>query len=158
MGCKCDAGYMGTECSLMLSRYGVDPLFIPSNYLYSADGVVEYDWDAPHFEKAFVEIVGGYGMKGQFDLTIYDVYGEKYVLDGLNYAAYESNNYTKCDEIMGHFPNDKLKDTTMGTFHHQMAHKGGLVSSAYLGGMTKPFCTVKYRSLALLLTAKMHAM
>jgi len=126
---------------MKLCRYGVDPLFIPSNYLYSADGVIEYDWDAPHFEKAFVEIVGGNGMKGQFDLTIYDVYGEKYVLDGLNYAAYESNNYTKCEEIMGYFPNDKLKDTTMGTFHHQMAHKGGLVSSAYLGGMTKPFCT-----------------
>jgi len=141
MGCKCDAGYMGPDCSLKLCRYGVDPLFIPSNYLYSADGVIEYDWDAPHFEKSFVEIVGGYGMKGQFDLTIYDVYGEKYVLDGLNYATYESGNFTSCDEIMGYFPNDKLKDTVTGTFHHQMAHKGGLVSSAYLGGMTKPFCT-----------------
>merc|ERR1711998_616633 len=141
MGCKCDAGYMGPDCSLKLCRYGVDPLFIPSNYLYSADGVIEYDWDAPHFEKSFVEIVGGYGMKGQFDLTIYDVYGEKYVLDGLNYAAYESNNYTKCEEIMSYFPNEKLKDTTMGSFHHQMSHKGGLVSSAYVGGVLKPFCT-----------------
>eukprot|EP00613_Pedinella_sp_CCMP2098_P062229 CAMPEP_0171983314 /NCGR_PEP_ID=MMETSP0993-20121228/273231_1 /TAXON_ID=483369 /ORGANISM="non described non described, Strain CCMP2098" /LENGTH=667 /DNA_ID=CAMNT_0012636073 /DNA_START=59 /DNA_END=2063 /DNA_ORIENTATION=+ len=141
MGCKCDPGFMGPDCSLKLCRYGVDPLFIPSNYLYSADGVIEYDWDAPHFEKAFVEIVGDAGLKGQFDLTIYDVYGEKYVLDGLNYAAYESNNYTKCEEIMSYFPNEKLKDTTMGSFHHQMSHKGGLVSSAYVGGILKPFCT-----------------
>jgi len=140
MGCKCDPGFMGPDCSMKLCRYGVDPLFIPSNYLYSADGVIEYDWDAPHFEKAFVEIVGGQGMRGSFDLTIYDVYGEKYVLDGLNYATYSSGNYTMCDEIMGHFPNDKIKDTVTGTFHHQMAHKGGLVSSAYVGGATKPFC------------------
>ena len=141
MGCKCDPGFMGPDCSLKLCRYGVDPLFIPSNYLYSADGVIEYDWDAPHFEKAFVEIIGGDGMKGQFDLTIYDVYGEKYKLDALNYATYESGNFTSCAEIMGHFPNDKLKDTVVGTIHHQMAHKGGLISSAYVGGATKPFCT-----------------
>jgi hypothetical protein len=69
------------------------------------------------------------------------VYGEKYVLDALNYASYESGNYTSCADIMKHFPNDKIKDTVVGTFHHQMAHKGGLVSSAYVGGATKPFCT-----------------
>lgn len=141
MGCKCDPGFMGPDCSMKLCRYGVDPLFIPSNYLYSADGVIEYDWDAPHFEKAFVEIIGEAGMKGQFDLTIYDVYGEKYVLDALNYASYESGNFTSCADIMKHFPNDKIKDTVVGTFHHQMAHKGGLVSTAYVGGATKPFCT-----------------
>jgi hypothetical protein len=141
MGCKCDPGFMGPDCSMKICRYGVDPLFIPSNYLYSADGVIEYDWDAPHFEKAYVEIIGEAGMKGQFDLTIYDVYGEKYVLDALNYASYESGNYTSCADIMKHFPNDKIKDTVVGTFHHQMAHKGGLVSSAYVGGATKPFCT-----------------
>jgi len=140
MGCKCDPGYMGPDCSMKLCRYGVDPLFIPSNYLYSADGVIEYDWDAPHFEKAFVEIIGGPGMLGQFDLTLYDVYGEKYVLDALNYATYGSGNYTSCEEIMEYFPNDRIKDTVTGTFHHQMAHKGGLVSSAYVGGATKPFC------------------
>jgi hypothetical protein len=28
----------------------------------------------------------------------------------------------------------------LGTFHHQMANKGGLVSTAYVGGATKPFC------------------
>jgi hypothetical protein len=139
-GCKCDPGFMGPDCSMKICRYGVDPLFIPSNYLYSADGVIEYDFDAPHFEKAFVEIIGGQGMKGQFDLTIYDVYGEKYVLDALNYAAFETGNYTSCADIMAHFPNDKIKDTVTGTFHHQMAHKGGLVSSAYVGGATKPFC------------------
>ena len=121
---------------MKLCRYGIDPLFIPSNYLYSADGVIEYDYDAPHFEKSFVEIIGDYGMKGQFDLTIYDVYGEKYVLDALNYATYESGNYTSCAEIMSHFPNDKIKDTTTGTFHHQMQHKGGIVSTAYVGGAT----------------------
>jgi len=142
MGCKCDPGFMGPDCSMKLCRYGVDPLFIPSNHVYSADGVIEYDWDAPHFEKAFVEIISGPGMVGQFDLTLYDVYGEKYVLDALNFATYASGNYTSCEEIMAHFPNDNIKDTVSGTFHHQMGHKGGRVSSAYVGGSTMPFCTV----------------
>jgi len=141
MGCKCDPGYTGPDCSLKLCRYGVDPLFIPSNYQYSADGVMEYDWDAPHFEKSYVEILGYVGMKGQFDLVIYDVYGEKYSLDALDYASFESGNYTSCEKIMSYFPNDKLKDTVSGSYHHQMAFKGGLVSTAYVGGMTKPFCT-----------------
>jgi len=141
MGCKCDPGYMGPDCSLKLCRYGVDPLFIPSNYQYSASGIIEYDWDAPHFEFGYVEIVGGAGMHGQFDLVIYDVYGEKYEIDAVSYATFESGNYTSCDEIMSHFPNDHIKDTVSGTIHHQMAFKGGLVGSAYVGGMTKPFCT-----------------
>jgi len=140
MGCKCDAGFTGPDCSLKLCRYGVDPLFIPSNYEYSADGIIDYEYDVPMFEKAFVEILGDIGMKGQFDLTIYDVYGEKYVLDALNYASYESGNFTSCEEIMSHFPNDKIKDTTMGSFHHQMHFKGGLVATAYVGGATLPFC------------------
>jgi len=141
MGCKCDPGYMGPDCSMKLCRYGVDPLFIPSNYVYSADGVIGYDWDAPHFERSFVEIVGFPDMRGQFDLTIYDVYGEKYVVDAIDYADYYSGNYTSCADIMKHFPNDNLKDTVSGGFHHQMAYKNGIVSSAYAGGQTIPFCT-----------------
>jgi len=141
MGCKCDPGYTGPDCSLRLCRYGVDPLFIPSNYQYSADGIQEYDWDAPHFEKSYVEILGYQGMKGQFDLVIYDVYGEKYSLDAINYQSYASGNYTTCEEIMSYFPNWNLRDTIGGTYHHQMSFKGGLVSSAYVGSITKPFCT-----------------
>jgi hypothetical protein len=141
MGCKCDPQFTGADCSLKLCRYGVDPLYIPSNYQYSADGVIEYDWDAPHFEKSFVEIVGYLGMKGQFDLVLYDVYGEKYEIDAIGYQSFESGNYTSCEEIMMHFPNDRIKDTTAGSTHHQMAFKGGLVATAYVGGMTKPFCT-----------------
>jgi len=141
MGCKCDPGFMGPDCSLKLCRYGVDPLFIPSNYHYSATGIIEYDWDAPHFEHSYVEIVGTDGMHGQFDLVIYDVYGEKYEIDGVAFASYESGNFTSCEEIMSHFPNDHIRDTISGTIHHQMAFKGGLIGSAYVGGMTKSFCT-----------------
>jgi hypothetical protein len=141
MGCKCDPGYTGPDCSLKLCRYGVDPLFIPSNYQYSADGVIEYDWDAPHFEKSFVEIVGVEGMRGQFDLVLYDVFGEKYEIDAVNYQSFESGNYTSCAELMKHFPNQNIRDTVGGSMHHQLAFKGGLVSTAYVGGMTKPFCT-----------------
>jgi len=126
---------------MKLCRYGVDPLFIPSNYIYSADGVQEYNWDAPSFEKSFVEIVGDMGMRGQFDLIIYDVYGEKYQIDAVKYASFESGNYTTCEEIMMHFPNDNIKDTITGSVHHQMAYKEGLVGTAYMGGMTRPFCS-----------------
>jgi hypothetical protein len=189
MGCKCDSGFTGPDCSLKLCRYGVDPLFIPSTYAYSASGTLEDDnlaASAPRYEKAFVEIVakdqGGYSssaytsvdmtdasqMSGNFDLVIYDVYGEKYVLDKLKYAHFDEisagfggagtgsgigkwinnkfvgvgTNHTSCEEIMSYFPNDRLKDTTMGSFQNQMKHRSGLVSTAYVTGTTKPFCSV----------------
>ena len=86
MGCKCDPGFTGPDCSLKLCRYGVDPLFIPSTHSYSPVLALEGDMlspSAPHYEKAFVEIIAkDYGdtggedaskMSGNFDLVIYDV-------------------------------------------------------------------------------------
>mmetsp|Transcript_14692 Transcript_14692/g.43522 ORF Transcript_14692/g.43522 Transcript_14692/m.43522 type:complete len:593 (-) Transcript_14692:288-2066(-) len=145
MGCKCDPGFTGPDCSLKLCRYGVDPLYVPSNYLYAASGVDQVETDAPAFEKSFVEILADdeSTMRGTFDLTLYDVYGEKFILDGLSYAPYESGEYTTCEEILAYFPNERLQDTTAGSYHHQMRHRGGLVSSAYVDGTTRAFCTVE---------------
>jgi hypothetical protein len=194
MGCKCDPGFTGPDCSLKLCRYGVDPLFIPSSHRYSAAAGVGNQgdvrgltdpWDlkdddelsdsAPMYEKSFVEIVtftnmyDGFDvgqepqkMSGSFDLVIYDVYGEKFTLDKLKYSHFDemsasygypqnhaysswntlSKNHTTCEEIMAYFPNDKIKDTTLGTWQNQMKHKGGLISTAFVSGSTKPFCSV----------------
>jgi len=184
LGCKCDPGFTGPDCSLKLCRYGVDPLFIPSTHKYSTAGTDSSAWasptvnmgisdwaivdddglsdSAPMYEKSFVEIVATEKdaadmMSGTFDLIIYDVYGEKYTLDKLQYSHYDEmvispgwdhnfgeygRNHTSCAEIMSYFPNDKLKDTTLGSWQNQMQHKGGLVSTAYVGGATKPFCDI----------------
>jgi hypothetical protein len=48
------------------------------------------------------------------------------------------HNITSCEDIMEHFPNERLKDTRLGGTHHSsnpygVSHKGGLVSTAYAG-------------------------
>jgi hypothetical protein len=124
MGCKCDAGYNGADCSLRSCRFGVDPLFIPKDYEFSSNnpfvaglgkayasatanaagtgaqaaGSVN-QLDAPSYEQSFVEISSeSHLLHGTFDLTLYDVYGDKFVLDGLEYGDYASPNFE------GHMP------------------------------------------------------
>lgn len=112
MGCKCDSGYEGADCSLKKCVYGVDPLY---------RGTTKY-------ERAFVEIddAADTAMSGTWDLVIYDNWGTKYVLDDLSYADYNTgagSGFTTCAEIMAYFPNNRLQDTT-------------------IGGLQIPFCSV----------------
>ena len=102
----------------------MDPLFIPKDYEFSSNnpfvaglgkayasatanaagtgaqaaGSVN-QLDAPSYEQSFVEISSeSHLLHGTFDLTLYDVYGDKFVLDGLEYGDYASPNFE------GHMP------------------------------------------------------
>merc|ERR1711968_162809 len=74
MGCKCDPGYYGADCSLKKCKYGVDPLFYDNT-----DGVIK---------QTTVIHVGSTGANkgnigGTFKIIFYDVFGEKYVTKGI---------------------------------------------------------------------------
>jgi hypothetical protein len=211
MGCRCDGGYYGPDCSLKRCPYGVDPLFIPSNYDFSGTYVMSAALDqsimgdsgaplyAPSYEISIIDIeLNNVNAIGTFDLIFYDVFGEEYRIDGAKFghyrkhvgktaaggtqynthakdpsrksfwttnidATYTVRNVSICEDIMAHFPNERLKDTRLGGVHHSgnpygVSHKGGMVSTAYAGApsnshanhtpssyykmTTAPFCTL----------------
>jgi hypothetical protein len=67
MGCKCDAGYSGSDCSSRVCAYGIDPLYVDDEStarVYTAT----YNLD-------------GTGMSGTYAIKFYDVFGEDWVTD-----------------------------------------------------------------------------
>lgn len=70
MGCKCDPGYWGADCSLRKCKYGVDPLFYD-------------DRPEPTYQKTVIRIgalhAGATKPTGTFKISFYDVFGEEYV-------------------------------------------------------------------------------
>jgi len=104
MGCKCDGGYYGPDCSIKRCPYGVDPLFIPSNYDFSGTYVMSASLDlsvmgdsgaalyAPSYEISIVDIaLNNQNAIGTMDLIFYDVFGEEYRLDGVKFGHYRRN-------------------------------------------------------------------
>jgi len=68
MGCRCDPGFYGADCSQKKCKYGVDPLFSDT------DGVIS---------QATVVHLGSKGANaanigGTFSIAFFDVFGEKY--------------------------------------------------------------------------------
>jgi len=72
MGCKCDPGYSGPDCSGKMCKYGVDPLYVDDEatarvseqHFVIGGGEVEAPVDA---------------VSGTYAIKFYDVFGEDYV-------------------------------------------------------------------------------
>lgn len=71
MGCLCDAGYEGPDCSLRQCKVGIDPLYLDNVTTASAASWVI------HFEAPAGGLVAD--LAGSFALTFFDVWGEDYV-------------------------------------------------------------------------------
>lgn len=69
MGCQCDPGYYGADCSQKKCKYGVDPLFHDDT-----DGVIHQTTVVHLGSKGYsADSIGGL-----FNIVFYDVFGEKY--------------------------------------------------------------------------------
>merc|ERR1719502_2599213 len=67
MGCKCDAGYSGSDCSSRVCAYGIDPLYVDDE---STARVYTATYN-----------LAGTGMSGTYAIKFYDVFGEDWVTE-----------------------------------------------------------------------------
>ncbi|CAN0065276.1 unnamed protein product, partial [Discosporangium mesarthrocarpum] len=103
MGCDCDPGYAGYDCSSRLCPYGIDPLFVDD----------ENTARVPVWTLYFEESAAITSTEGTWQLKFYDVFGEDWVTDPM------SVNVT-CDglqDALEALPNDVVSDATVYCEH-----------------------------------------
>jgi hypothetical protein len=69
MGCKCDAGYSGPDCSGRDCKYGIDPLYVDDEATARVE-TVDY--------RIYVNDYSSTVTRGTYALKFYDVFGEDY--------------------------------------------------------------------------------
>ena len=77
MGCVCDPGYKGADCSLKECKSGVDPLY------HGDYNTVRY----PSFTYLIYSSTGNSGLTGNYSLTFYDWHGQAWYTDPIDSAA-----------------------------------------------------------------------
>merc|ERR1711988_1625842 len=83
MGCKCDPGYSGADCSGRMCKYGIDPLY------------VDDESTARLASSTYIVRPGIDGLEGTYAIKFYDVFGEDYVTDPILAA-----DATSCLEVV----------------------------------------------------------
>merc|ERR1711988_1814613 len=84
MGCACDAGYTGADCSSRACKYGIDPLYIDDE---STARVASFTYIVrPGFD----------GLQGTYAIKFYDVFGEDYET-----APILASQSTTCLDVVG---------------------------------------------------------
>jgi hypothetical protein len=104
LGCECDAGYYGADCSLRRCKYGADPLYLDdgvnsprvANWTlgFSSDGSSDALLDQLH---------------GSFSIVFYDVFGEDWRTEAISHDA-------GCDDIIAaleSLPNDVIASNSL---------------------------------------------
>ena len=69
MGCSCDPGYSGADCSSRMCKYGIDPLYIDDEStarVSSATYIVRPGFD---------------GLDGTYAIKFYDVFGDDFITE-----------------------------------------------------------------------------
>lgn len=97
MGCKCDPGYSGADCSEKLCTYGIDPMF-------TDDATVRITQTTVRFETTSTIDT----LSGTYAIKFYDVFGEGFVTRPIHIRG-----GSKCPEVVAaltSLPNEVIKD------------------------------------------------
>merc|ERR1711988_1137044 len=83
MGCACDPGYSGPDCSSRMCKYGIDPLYIDD------------ESTARVASSTYIVRPGFDGLQGTYAIKFYDVFGEDYKT-----APIKAAQDTSCLEVV----------------------------------------------------------
>merc|ERR1712072_181149 len=99
MGCQCDPGYSGPDCSTKDCKYGIDPLYVDDDATARVEGVT-YRVNHTQTDDA---------ISGTYALKFYDVFGEDYTTMPI---PHDANCYTVEDALDG-LPNTVIPDDSV---------------------------------------------
>jgi len=93
MGCKCDAGYYGADCSSRYCKYGTDPLYYDDELTYRVN-----EWN--------VQFITASTADGTFEIEFFDVFGENFVTQPIKYDhVAKANNCANIRNALEALPN-----------------------------------------------------
>lgn len=108
MGCECDAGYYGADCSLKSCKYGVDPLYIDDaatvKYSIYDFATLTTKTAEPLFDNGESE-----AGTGHFAIRFYDASGEDWVTEPIAAGS-------TCEQVMQalyNIPNDVIPSSSL---------------------------------------------
>lgn len=105
MGCECDAGFFGADCSLRACKYGVDPLYLDdtATIKYAAfEFFVGTTDDAGLLNDGMTDPSTGY-----WAIRLYDMHGEDWLTERLPAGA----TCTQVIAALNKLPNNVVSDT-----------------------------------------------
>ncbi len=107
MGCACDAGYSGPDCSLRDCKHGIDPLYTSGDQTARMEAVTyrfsRNDTDIENYR------YNSYSFTGTYSLKFYDSFGEDFSTIPL---AIDADCYTVEDALDG-LPNTVIADDSI---------------------------------------------
>jgi hypothetical protein len=126
MGCACDGGYAGADCSERICKYGVDPLYLDSfqTYRYS-------NWTYAVYTDVGTSAV----VVGNYSLVYTDTTGETWQTKPIDIAASCKDVVLALEDI----PNDVIPLDTVECFKHVTDFVPGQAATTY-----EPVSTAHY--------------
>jgi len=108
MGCVCDGGYEGPDCSQRKCKYGTDPLYFDKN------ATIRYsNWTYGFHTQAASAASNTFG---NYSLIFYDSYGEDWQTDPIPITA----NCDQLTNILERLPNDVVPRDSVRCYKYQV--------------------------------------
>merc|ERR1711998_331721 len=83
MGCSCDPGYSGAECSSRMCKYGIDPLYIDDESTARVSSAT------------YIVRPGNTGLEGTYSIKFFDVFGDDFITEPI-----KASSTTTCLEVV----------------------------------------------------------